>query len=77
MGLLPIFRILDQTTLTKEVESLIPHRDPFLYIDKNGDVFRMVITNIKIADKYIKQSGQGMIGDQTAMDLSWICVKFQ
>jgi 3-hydroxyacyl-[acyl-carrier-protein] dehydratase len=42
-----------------------------------GDVFRMVITNIKIADKYMKQSGLGMIGDQTCMDLSWICVKFQ
>ena len=137
--------------MIKEVQSLIPHRDPFLYLDKiisltrdqivgetifhssngllsgsfpefnfvpgvilieamaqcggagikklgladglfgfaniesanfykgveYGDVFRMVITNIKIADKYIKQSGLGMIGDQTCMDLSWICVKFQ
>lgn len=135
----------------KEVESLIPHRNPFLYVDKitslskeeiigetifhcsdgflsgsfpdfnyvpgvilieamaqcggagikklglaeglfgfaniesanfhkgveYGKIFRMVIRNIKIADKYIKQSGFGMIDNETCMDLSWMCVKFQ
>jgi 3-hydroxyacyl-[acyl-carrier-protein] dehydratase len=135
----------------KEVEALIPHRDPFLYVDKlvsiskeeiigtkifsdtdnflRGSfpdfyyvpgvilieaiaqcggagikklgladgvfgfanienakfyrgveyerVFRMVIKNIKIADKYIKQSGVGYIDDEPCLDLTWMCIKFQ
>ena len=42
-----------------------------------GDVFKMVIKNIKITDKYLKQSGTGYVGDSPCMDLTWICVKFQ
>jgi len=135
----------------KEVETLIPHRDPFLYIDKivsataedivgtmifsdadqflkgsfpefhfvpgtiliealaqcggagikklalasgfygfanienanffkgvpYGKEFKMVIRNIKIADKYIKQSGIGYVDDDRCLELTWTCVKFQ
>src|SRR6478735_4225381 len=32
-------------------------------------VFRMVIKNIKIADKYIKQSGVGFVDDEPCLDL--------
>lgn len=133
----------------KEVQNLIPHRDPFLYVDKllsvskekivgtkifsdtdnflrgsfpdfyfvpgvilieaiaqcggagvkkmgladgvfgfanieNANfykgaeyeqVFRMEIRNIKIAEKYIKQSGVGYINDEACLDLTWTCIK--
>jgi 3-hydroxyacyl-[acyl-carrier-protein] dehydratase len=42
-----------------------------------GQVFKMVIRNIKIADKYIKQSGTGYVGEDACMTLVWTCVKFQ
>lgn len=42
-----------------------------------GDVFKMVINNIKITDKYFKQSGSGFVGDCPCMDLTWTCVKLQ
>ena len=135
----------------KEVETLIPHRDPFLFIDKivsatpeeivgvkvfpdndqflkgsfpefnfvsgtilieamaqcggagikklgladgffgfaniesanflngvqYGREFRMVIRNIKIAVRYIKQSGVGYVDDEPCVKLTWTCVKFQ
>jgi 3-hydroxyacyl-[acyl-carrier-protein] dehydratase len=41
-----------------------------------GRVFQMVIKNIKIAEKYIKQSGVGSVDSQICMDITWICVKF-
>jgi 3-hydroxyacyl-[acyl-carrier-protein] dehydratase len=137
--------------MTKEVETLIPHRSPFLFVDRiisltkdeiigetifhgtNGfltgsfpefnyvpgvilmealaqcggagikklgladglfgfanieaanfyegveydTLFRMVIKNIKVTEKYIKQTGRGIVGTHTCMDLSWICVRFQ
>lgn len=135
----------------KEVETLIPHRDPFLYVDKIvsaspdaiigikvfsdsdhflkgsfpdfnyvpgtilieamaqcggagikklgladgfygfaniekaifhkgvqfGEEFTMRIVNIKIAERYIKQSGIGYVDDAPCLDLIWTCVKFQ
>lgn len=42
-----------------------------------GDVFKMVIKNIKITDKYFKQSGTGFVSDVPCMSLTWTCVKFQ
>jgi 3-hydroxyacyl-[acyl-carrier-protein] dehydratase len=42
-----------------------------------GMVFTMVIKNIKIADKYIKQTGMGFVEDEPCLDLTWTCVKFQ
>jgi 3-hydroxyacyl-[acyl-carrier-protein] dehydratase len=39
--------------------------------------FKMVIKNIKIADKYIKQSGVGFVDDEPCLDLTWTCIKFQ
>ena len=42
-----------------------------------GDVFKMVIKNIKITDKYFKQSGIGFAADSPCMDLTWTCVRFQ
>jgi 3-hydroxyacyl-[acyl-carrier-protein] dehydratase len=135
----------------KEVETLIPHRDPFLFIDKIvsatpeeivgtkifpdndhflkgsfpefnfvagtilieamaqcggagikklgladgffgfanienanfvngvpfGKEFKMVIRNIKIAERYIKQSGVGYVDDERCLELTWTCIKFQ
>lgn len=135
----------------KEVETLIPHRDPFLYIDEiisiskdeivgkkifagtdhflrgsfpdfyfvpgvvlieslaqcggagikklgladglfgfanieNANFYRgveyekefiMVIRNIKIAEKYIKQSGTGFVNKEPCLDLIWTCIKIQ
>ncbi|HEX6889046.1 MAG TPA: beta-hydroxyacyl-ACP dehydratase [Chryseolinea sp.] len=135
----------------KEVETLIPHRDPFLYVDKivsataeeivgtkvfsdadqflrgsfpgfhfvpgtiliealaqcggagikklnladgffgfanienasffkgvlYGKEFTMVIRNIKIAERYIKQSGVGYTDGDRCVELTWTCVKFQ
>lgn len=135
----------------KEVETLIPHRDPFLYVDKivsttpqeiigikmfsdsdqflrgsfpefrfvpgtiliealaqcggagikkmgladgffgfanienanflkgveYGKEFTMVIRNLKIADRYIKQSGVGYVDRERCVELTWTCVKFQ
>jgi 3-hydroxyacyl-[acyl-carrier-protein] dehydratase len=42
-----------------------------------GSLFKMVIKNIKITDKYFKQSGTGFVDDSPSMDLTWTCVKFQ
>jgi 3-hydroxyacyl-[acyl-carrier-protein] dehydratase len=135
----------------KEVETLIPHRDPFLYLDKivvasveeiigtkvfsdsdqflkgsfpefhfvpgtiliealaqcggagikklglaegffgfanienanflkgvpYGKEFTMVIRNIKVSQKYIKQSGVGYVDGDRCVELTWTCVKFQ
>ena len=135
----------------KEVETLIPHRDPFLFVDKivsvtpeeivgtkifpdseqflrgsfpelnfvagtilieamaqcggagikklgladgffgfanietanffqgvpYGKEFKMVIRNIKVAERYIKQSGIGFVDDEQCMELTWTCIKFQ
>jgi 3-hydroxyacyl-[acyl-carrier-protein] dehydratase len=135
----------------KEVESLIPHRDPFLYVDKIvsampeqiigtkifsdadqflrgsfpefrfvpgtiliealaqcggagikkmglasgffgfanienanflmgvefGKEFTMVIRNVKIAERYIKQHGVGEVEGERCVELTCTCVKFQ
>jgi 3-hydroxyacyl-[acyl-carrier-protein] dehydratase len=138
-------------TQLKEIETLIPHRNPFLYVDKivlasreqivgttifsdtnaflrgsfpefnyvpgailieamaqcggagikklglaeglfgfaniesacfykgveYGKVFRIEIKNIKISEKYLKQSGVGVVDGDVCMSLVWTCVKFQ
>lgn len=142
---------MSNVLLVKEIETLIPHRNPFLYVDqisslskdeiigttifsdsnefltgsfpefnyvpgvilieamaqcggagikklaladglfgfanidtanfykgvRYGEVFKMVIKNIKVTDKYFKQSGLGFASDIPCMDLTWICVRFQ
>jgi len=42
-----------------------------------GKTFRMIIRNIKIAEKYIKQSGVGYVDEDPCLDMTWMCVKFQ
>ena len=42
-----------------------------------GQEFKMVIRNIKIAERYIKQSGVGSVDDKPCLELTWTCVKFQ
>lgn len=42
-----------------------------------GKVFRMEIKNIKITERYIKQSGVGVVNGEVCMSLVWTCVKFQ
>jgi len=39
--------------------------------------FRMVIRNIKIAEKFIKQTGIGYTENERCVELTWTCVKFQ
>ncbi len=42
-----------------------------------NQVFKMVIKNIKVADKYLKQSGTGFMRDERCMEMTWTCVRFQ
>jgi 3-hydroxyacyl-[acyl-carrier-protein] dehydratase len=39
--------------------------------------FKMVIRNIKIADKFIKQTGIGYSENKRCVELTWTCIKFQ
>lgn len=38
--------------------------------------FKMVIRNIKIADKFIKQTGIGYSENEPCVEVTWTCVKF-
>jgi 3-hydroxyacyl-[acyl-carrier-protein] dehydratase len=42
-----------------------------------GKEFLMVIRNIKVAERYIKQSGVGSVDGERCVELTWTCVKFQ
>lgn len=42
-----------------------------------NQVFKMIIKNVKIAEKYIKQSGIGFVNEEACLHLTWTCVKFQ
>jgi 3-hydroxyacyl-[acyl-carrier-protein] dehydratase len=42
-----------------------------------NSLFKMVIKNIKVTDRYIKQSGTGLVNEEPCMELTWTCVKFQ
>jgi 3-hydroxyacyl-[acyl-carrier-protein] dehydratase len=42
-----------------------------------NSIFKMVIKNIKITERYIKQSGTGYVDEDACMELIWTCVKFQ
>jgi 3-hydroxyacyl-[acyl-carrier-protein] dehydratase len=39
--------------------------------------FRMVVKNIKIAEKFIKQTGVGYCENERCIELTWTCLKFQ
>ena len=54
------------------IEKVLFHKGVPLNTD-----FVMVISNIKITDKYFKQSGKGYAGDQLCVEGVWICVKIQ
>jgi 3-hydroxyacyl-[acyl-carrier-protein] dehydratase len=41
-----------------------------------NQVFKMVIRNIKIAEKFIKQSGTGFVNEEPCLNLTWMCVRF-
>lgn len=38
-------------------------------------IFKMVIRNIKITGKFIKQSGAGYVSDQLCVAVTWTCIK--
>jgi 3-hydroxyacyl-[acyl-carrier-protein] dehydratase len=40
-------------------------------------IFKMVIKNNKITDRYINQSGVGFVDNEPCLDLTWTCIKFQ
>jgi 3-hydroxyacyl-[acyl-carrier-protein] dehydratase len=42
-----------------------------------GKEFVMTIKNIRIADKYFKQSGVGYVENQLCVEALWTCVKIQ
>lgn len=42
-----------------------------------GKEFKMVIRNIKIAERYIKQTGTAYVDGEPCLELTWTCVKFQ
>jgi 3-hydroxyacyl-[acyl-carrier-protein] dehydratase len=42
-----------------------------------GKTFKMAIKNIKITEKYIKQSGSGFVNEDLCITLVWTCVKLQ
>jgi|SRR5687768_3535633 len=42
-----------------------------------NSLFKMIIKNIKVSDRYIKQSGTGLVNEEPCMELTWTCVKFQ
>jgi 3-hydroxyacyl-[acyl-carrier-protein] dehydratase len=39
--------------------------------------FRMVIKNIKVAEKFLKQCGTGYVDGQACLEFTWTCIKFQ
>lgn len=39
-------------------------------------IFRMEIQNIKISDKYIKQTGIGWVDNEQCIELAWTCIKY-
>jgi 3-hydroxyacyl-[acyl-carrier-protein] dehydratase len=40
-----------------------------------GELFEMVIENIKVTNRYLKQSGVGYVNSQPCVELTWTCVK--
>jgi 3-hydroxyacyl-[acyl-carrier-protein] dehydratase len=42
-----------------------------------GAEFKMVIRNIKISQKYFRQSGIGYVDGQSCLESIWTCVKIQ
>jgi 3-hydroxyacyl-[acyl-carrier-protein] dehydratase len=39
--------------------------------------FRMEISNLKITERYIRQSGLGLVDGERCVELSWTCVRLQ
>jgi 3-hydroxyacyl-[acyl-carrier-protein] dehydratase len=39
-----------------------------------GDEVKIVITNLRISDKMLKQSGQAFVGDDLAAEAEWLCI---
>ncbi len=40
-----------------------------------GDTFRMEVTNEKISDMVIRQSGKGYVGEELAVEATWMCIR--
>lgn len=40
-----------------------------------GEIFEMVIQNIKVTERYLKQSGIGYVNNEPCVVLTWTCVK--
>jgi len=41
---------------------------------KPGDTVRMVITNLRISERMLKQSGKAFVGDELAAEAEWLCI---
>ena len=39
-------------------------------------IFKMVIKNIKVTDRYFKQSGVGLVDEEPCLDMIWTCIRF-
>jgi 3-hydroxyacyl-[acyl-carrier-protein] dehydratase len=40
-------------------------------------IFKVVVKNIKLTDRLIKQSGIGYVDDIPCVELTWTCVKLR
>jgi 3-hydroxyacyl-[acyl-carrier-protein] dehydratase len=41
---------------------------------KPGDEVRMVITNLRVSPKMLRQSGKAYVGDELAAEAEWLCL---
>jgi 3-hydroxyacyl-[acyl-carrier-protein] dehydratase len=39
-----------------------------------GDELKMVITNLRLSERMIKQSGKAYVGDELAAEAEWLCL---
>ncbi len=40
-----------------------------------GEEVRVVVTNLRVSDAMIRQSGQAFVGDELAVEAQWLCLK--
>ncbi len=46
----------------------------FKRIVRPGDEVRMVITNLRVSSRMIRQRGQAFVGDELAAEAEWLCI---
>jgi 3-hydroxyacyl-[acyl-carrier-protein] dehydratase len=41
---------------------------------KPGDEVKMIISNLRVTDRMLKQSGKAFVGDELAAEAEWLCI---